>query len=162
TTEGPTAAAAKAAAAIIGRTKRFIFISIVLWVFVGLGGLAHWPEGSAHFLAEELRLFPRCEVAAEVDLVEVDKVAECALDPTPRRAEGLIWEDSEGCGHGDRPRISRSCFFPIESRRGCACVRDPVERHVVEELVTRQRACRSAGKGAGELCVADRVVVKEP
>src|SRR4051812_42477406 len=39
------------------------------------GRLAEWSEGSAEFGAEELRLFPGGEMAAPIDLVEVDQDA---------------------------------------------------------------------------------------
>ena len=39
------------------------------------------PEGSAQLLTEDLRLFPRGEVAALISLVPVDEVAEGTLPP---------------------------------------------------------------------------------
>ena len=42
------------------------------------------PEGSAQLLTEDLRLFPRGEVAALISLVPVDEVAEGTLPPNSR------------------------------------------------------------------------------
>src|SRR3989475_8710551 len=58
-------------------------------------------EGGAQLLAEDLGLFPGREVAALVNLVPVDEVAEIALAPTLRRPIDL------GRKHGDRDRELR-------------------------------------------------------
>jgi hypothetical protein len=52
--------------------KRFASLSLLI---------TQRPEGSAQLLTEDLRLFPRGEVAALVNLVPVDEVAEGTLGP---------------------------------------------------------------------------------
>src|SRR6266446_2403429 len=55
-------------------------------------------EGSAQLLTENLRLFPRGEVAALISLVPVDEVAEGTLPPNSR------WSVDLGGKHGDPDR----------------------------------------------------------
>src|ERR1044071_6100932 len=57
-------------------------------------------EGGAEFFGEELRLFPRREVAALVRLVAVDQVAIGAPGPGLGGAVDLLGKDRDG--HGDR------------------------------------------------------------
>jgi hypothetical protein len=55
------------------------------------------PEGRAELFAEQLRLLPGREVAALVDLVEVDEVARvCALGPAARSLVELVREHADG------------------------------------------------------------------
>ena len=62
--------------------------------------LAQRPERRAQLLGEELRLLPRREVTALVDLVEVDELGIGALGPAPRRLVDLAGKHR----HGDRDR----------------------------------------------------------
>src|SRR5262249_33636476 len=63
--------------------------------------LAQRPERRSDFGGEKLRLFPRREVAALVNLVVVDKFGICALCPTPRGLILLAGKDSYGHRNGD-------------------------------------------------------------
>src|SRR5829696_8869712 len=65
------------------------------------GQLATRPECGSDLLGEQLRLLPSGEVAALLDLVPVDEVAEGPLAPAPRRAVDL------GREHADRHREGR-------------------------------------------------------
>ena len=99
-------------------------------------------EGGAQFRAEKPRLFPGCEVAALVDPVEVDEFMIRPLGPAPRRLKALARED----GYGSRDRdvgseVKVDLVFPNEARRRNACIRQPVERDVVEHVVPRKVTC---------------------
>jgi hypothetical protein len=58
--------------------KRFVSLNLLI---------TQRPEGSAQLLTEDLRLFPRGEVAALISLVPVDDVAEGT--PPPNGTAGL-------------------------------------------------------------------------
>src|SRR5688572_2083784 len=58
------------------------------------------PEGGAEFADEELRLLPRCEVAAFVDPVVVDKLVVGTLGPAARGLVDLAGKDRDGCRDG--------------------------------------------------------------
>src|SRR5689334_14428906 len=101
---------------------------------------AQLPEGSAQFLGEQLRLLPGGEVAAAVDLVPVDEVAEGSLAPAARCAVDLGGED----GHGDRhPRdrygVERAAArlrpLPVRTGGRRTGVGEPVERDRGQDLV---------------------------
>src|SRR5262245_3565808 len=65
-------------------------------------------EPGAHLLTEELRLLPRCEVAALVDFVEVDEVGVGLLDPAPGRLIRLVGKDAHRDGDGDAFRVPKA------------------------------------------------------
>src|ERR1700751_3701538 len=101
-------------------------------------------ERRAQLGREQLRLLPGGEVAAFVDLVEIDEVAVGTLGPTLRRAVDLAWKHR----HCDRDRYVRGLLtrgvqdrrgvLPVEPRgRNCA-VRQPVERDVVQDRIACQ------------------------
>jgi hypothetical protein len=80
------------------------------------------PEGRAQLLAEYLRLLPRSEVAALVNLVPVDEVAEGAVTPASRRRVDLGREYADGDREfWDLDGVERTaaCLpsFPVEPRR---------------------------------------------
>src|SRR3712207_2421995 len=103
--------------------------------------LAQRSEPRAELLGEQLGLFPGREVAALVDLVEVDQIGVGLLGPTPRGLICLVGEDARGHRDGDALGVPEATLvFPIESRRRDPCVRKPVKRDVVEDVVTRQFA----------------------
>ena len=100
----------------------------------------------AELLGEELRLFPGGEVAALVDFVEVDEVGVGLLRPAARRLILLAGKDGRGNRDGHALRVEEATLvLPIEARRGDARVGEPIERDVVEDLVTRQFAGGARG-----------------
>src|SRR3954467_7017146 len=62
--------------------------------------VAHRPEGRTHLGAEQLRLFPGCEVPALVELVVMDEFGIRPLCPAPRGRIDFVGEGT----HGDRDR----------------------------------------------------------
>src|SRR5258706_10878074 len=56
--------------------------------------LAHRTESRAHFCTKQLGLFPRSEVAALVELVEVDELGIRPLGPAPRGCVDLVGKDA--------------------------------------------------------------------
>src|SRR5918994_477084 len=102
------------------------------------------PERGADLLTEELRLLPGGEVAALVDLVVIDEVGICLLCPTPRRLILLARKDAHSHRNGDALGVEKATLvFPVETRRRDPRVRQPIQRDVVEDLVTRQFARRT-------------------
>src|SRR5690348_12337242 len=100
-----------------------------------------WSEPGPHFLSEQQRLFPCREMAALVDLVEIDQVVITPLGPAARRLIDLAREDRDRGGQRDIDGIEVvRVVFPIDLRRRCRAVGQPVQRDVVEYLVARQRA----------------------
>src|SRR6202042_434118 len=79
---------------------------------------------------------------ALVELVEVDEVAGIrALGPAPRGLIELVGEDADGIRNGDVLGVEEvRLVLPIETSRGNPGVRQPVQRDVVEDVVTRQGA----------------------
>ena len=109
---------------------------------------------------------PGSEVVAPVDFVEVDEVGVGLLGPTTRRLILLAGKDGHGNGDGDALGVEEATLvFPIEARRRDPRIRQPVERDVVEDLVTRQfaggtrRAVQSRDDRRGRLAVSIVVVV---
>src|SRR5215831_2348999 len=93
-----------------------------------LAWLAQCPERRADLFGEELRLFPGGEVAALVDLVEVDELRVGPLGPAPRRLILLAREDAHGHRDGDALGVEEATLvLPVETRRGDPGVREPVE-----------------------------------
>src|SRR5829696_289064 len=81
----------------------------------------HRLERRAELGREELRLFPRREVAALFDLVVVDEFRVCPLRPAPRGLVLLAGEHGHRNGNGDALGVEEAALvFPIEARR-----RDP-------------------------------------
>src|SRR5262245_5036252 len=58
--------------------------------------LAQWPKAHTNLFREELRLFPRREVPALVELVVVDELRVRLLRPTPRERIELVGENADG------------------------------------------------------------------
>src|SRR5215218_6260343 len=105
------------------------------------GHLPKRPEGGAQLLGEKLRLLPGGEVAALVDLVVVDEVGIRLLCPTARRLILLAWKNAHSYRRGDSLGVKESSLvFPVEARRRDTRVRQPIQRDVVEDLVTGQFA----------------------
>src|SRR5215472_7558143 len=99
---------------------------------------AQCAEARADLFGEELRLFPGGEVAALVDLVVVDEVGVGPFGPAARRLILLVGEDARGHRDGHALGVEEATLiFPVQTRRGDPGVRQPVERDVVEDLLTR-------------------------
>ena len=87
-------------------------------------------------------------MAASVELVEVDEVVGIgALGPAPRGLVELVGEDAYRIGDGDGLGVEEvSLVLPVETSRGNPAVRQPVERDVVEDVVS----CELAGQVSQE------------
>jgi hypothetical protein len=85
-----------------------------------------------------LRLFPGREVAASVELVVMDKVVRVrALGPAPRCLIQLVREDAYGKRNRDVLGVEEvRLVLPVQTSRGNPRVRQPVERDVVEDVVS--------------------------
>jgi hypothetical protein len=108
--------------------------------------LVHGPERGPDLVREQRRLLPCGEVAALVDLVVIDEVGIGPLRPTPRGLILLSGKDAQGHRDGDALRVEEAALMlPIETIRRDSRVREPIERDVVEDLVTRQLAGGARG-----------------
>jgi hypothetical protein len=89
-----------------------------------------------------LRLFPGREVAASVELVEMDEVVGIrALCPGPRCLVQLVGKDADGKRNGDVLGLEEARLaLPVETSGGNPGVREPVERDVVEDVVSGEVA----------------------
>src|SRR5258705_4343411 len=96
-------AASAGAASIPDRPARPIASRLVRSVT-----LAQRPECCPKLGAEELRLLPRGEVPALVDLVEVDQVGIGAPGPRLRGSIDVLRKDGDGRGERDLCRLLRS------------------------------------------------------
>src|SRR5580765_3026150 len=110
------------------------------------------PRSSANRLerctqlgGKELRLLPGREVPALVDRVEVDDIGIGLLDPAARGPPDLARERRErerdrrrGQRLGARGRRVRPVSLPVRTGRRGSGARQPVERDVVEDVVTGQ------------------------
>src|SRR5262245_14209659 len=94
-------------------------------------------------------------MASFVDSVVVDQFRIRSLRPTPRRLILLAGEHGDGDRYLDAFDAEEPALvFPVESRRGHSGIRQPVERNVVEHLVTRELAggARGATGPCNECC----------
>src|SRR5215218_6919181 len=127
-----------------------------------------WLERRTDFLREQLRLLPGGEVSAPVDLVEVDEVGVRQLRPATRCLVLLARKDRDGNWDFDALCVEEPApVLPVEARRRDAGVRQPVERDVVEDLVTRQLPGGALGplergNDRGSRLAVGIVVVQEP
>jgi hypothetical protein len=127
---------------------------------------AQRPEPRPELGGEELRLLPGREVTALVHLVVVDEPGIRPLGPAPGRLVLFAGEYAHGDRDGNAFGVEKAALvFPIETRRGDARVRQPVERDVVQDLVPRQfaggarRPVQGRGDRGGRLAI--RVIVVE-
>src|SRR5437879_2114267 len=71
-----------------------------------------------------------------------------ALSPTPRSLVQLVGKDAYGKGNGDLLGVEElRLVLPVQTSRGDPCVRQPVERDVVENVVSREVARQASLKG---------------
>src|SRR5712671_7983407 len=125
------------------------------------GDAAKAPESGSELGAEQFGLFPRGEVPALVEFVEIDEFGIRPLCPTTRSRVELVRKDAHRNGDGNAFNIEIPEFvLPIESGARKRRVRQPGERDVVEDVVS----CEAGGftrKDARDQLVAARVVVKK-
>src|SRR4249919_680918 len=92
----------------------------------------------------------------------MDELGIRSLCPTPRHRVDLVWKDTHCNRDSDVLRGNETqLVLPIQARRGHRRVRQPVERDVVEDVVSRQ-AFGSTIKDACNELVAAYVMVKYP
>src|SRR5215203_193548 len=97
------------------------------------------PERGTELGGENQRLLPCREMAALVRLVVIDQLRIRPLGPASRSLILLAGKDAHGHRNGDALGVEKAALiFPVESRGGNSRVRQPIERDVVEDLVTRQ------------------------
>src|SRR4029453_11996783 len=81
--------------------------------------LAQGPKRRPDLLREQFRFLPGREVAALVDLVEVDEVVVGLLGPAARRAVDLAREDGDGRGGRDVHGVEVvGVVLPVEAGSG--------------------------------------------
>src|SRR5271163_2260109 len=126
--------------------------------------LTQRPERSSQLRAEKHRLFPGREVAAPVELVVIDEFWIRPFRPAPRGRVDLVRKDAHGNGNGDVFDVEEGqLVFPIQTRRRDRCVRQPIERDVVEDVVSREAAgLRLSFEDACDELVTTDIVVKYP
>src|SRR5260221_4025051 len=84
------------------------------------------PEACANLFREDLRLFPRREVAAPVDLVVMDELGERPLSPTPRSRIELVGKDGHGDGNVDSLGVEvAELVLPVQADRWNTRARQP-------------------------------------
>src|SRR5215471_3414644 len=121
------------------------------------------PEPGPDLGREDVRLLPGGEVVAAVELVEVDEVRISPLRPCPGRLVDLVREDADGGRDGDALVVEEAeLVLPVEAGRRDARVRQPVQRHVVEDLVPGEVADRVAVEGPHDVGEAPGIVVDHP
>ena len=94
----------------------------------------HKAEERTDLVDEDLGLLEGGEVPAAIGLVEVPKVGEPPLDPTPRRPEDLLREDRAPERDRDRFGVGLVEALPVEPRR----------RRAVGRAASRASRCRAA------------------
>src|SRR5215813_5896278 len=124
--------------------------------------LAQWLERRPQLLSYELRLFPSRKVATFGKPVVVDQVGIGSLDPTARGRVYLLWKYAHGNRDGDVFRREEpQLVFPIQTRRRDRSVCEPVERDVVEDVVSCEPLALTV-KDARDKLVAVDVVIDHP
>src|SRR6266702_3848554 len=88
-------------------------------------------------------------MAASVELVVMDEVAGIrALGPAPRGLVELVGEHADGVRNRDGLGVEEvRLVLPVETGRGNPGVRQPVQRDVVEDVVSSQGAPQLSLKG---------------
>ncbi len=99
--------------------------------------------------------------------VVVDELRIGLFRPALRRLVDLVRERADGDGYLDAARIEEAAgremrIVPIEPRRRDRRVGQPVERDIVEDIVTASDPPFSPLKDAGDHPVAPDVVVEHP
>src|SRR5690349_14609162 len=105
--------------------------------------LAQWPEALAKIFGQELWLLPCREVSAFVVVAVEDHLGIRALRPAARRRINLVGKDGDDNGNRYASCIEEATLggqlsrVPVETPRGDRSVRQPVERDVVEDVISR-------------------------
>ena len=96
-------------------------------------------EGSSDLLTKKFRLFPGREVTALRESVVVDQFGIGFLCPGLRSCIDLIGKNAHGSRDRDTFRSEQAKLaFPIETSRRDRRIRQPIERDIVEDVVSRQ------------------------
>src|SRR5258707_11288925 len=119
-------------------------------------------EGSKDLFTKKFRLFPGREVPALWESVVVDQFGIGFLCPGLRGCIDLIGKHT----HGSRDRHTfrseqAKLAFPIETSRRDRRIRQPVERDIVEDVVSRQALGLTVENPCDDRLTA-RVVVEHP
>src|SRR4051812_11007622 len=155
--------------------SRSMLICVLAIVTPRVGGewfLREWwlraerSEPLAHLADEHLRLLPRSEVPALVELAEIDQFGIRALCPAPRGCVDLIGEDGDRNRDRDvlgieEARLRRQSIFPIQAGRRDGGIGQPVHGDVVEDVVAAQAFALSV-EDARDQRVTARIVVEDP
>ena len=85
-------------------------------------------------------------MTASVEPVVMDQVVRvCAFGPAARGLIELVREDADRERDRDRLGVEEiGLVLPVEASRRDACVREPVQRQVVENVIARQGTVRAA------------------
>src|SRR5271170_5728480 len=139
----------RSAIASSGTPTRKGRISVSLDISLRLS--AQRPQARADLFGEDLRLFPGREVAALVGLVVIDEVVIGPLGPDPR---GLITLAGKGA-HGRRDGntdgvVEGELILPVQASRRDRRIRQPVQRDVVQDIVSSESACGMSVGGVAE------------
>jgi hypothetical protein len=111
---------------------------------------AQWPEARPDLCREHLWLLPRCEVPTFAGLVVVDEVVVGPLRPALGGLVVLAGEGAHGRRDGNVGGVVQGDFvLPVQAGRGDSSVGQPVERDVVQDIVSREvtRGMPMAGAG---------------
>src|ERR1700693_5314256 len=162
----PPATTARTRTVRKSRTKRLSFMAKYPFSYEREAGVSsgsvHRFKRRAEVAHEELRLLPRREVAALVVPGVKDELGIRLLRPALRRLIELLREGAHAGRDGDVLRCEeREMALPVETGRGDGRVREPVERDVVEDVVSRQSLGHSVEDADDERHAA-RVVVEHP
>src|ERR1700730_15654491 len=96
-------------------------------------------EGSSDLLTKKFRFFPGREVTALWESVVVDQFGIGFLCPGLRGCIDLIGKNAHGSRDRDTFRSEQAKLaFPIETSRRDRRIRQPIERDIVEDVVSRQ------------------------
>jgi hypothetical protein len=92
----------------------------------------------------------------------VDELGIRALDPRPRGSINVIWKGADGYRNGDvLGGKEGQLVFPLQTSRRHCRVRQPIERDVVEDVVSRQ-ALRLTVEDTRDELIAAYVMVNYP
>ena len=101
---------------------------------------AQRPKGSAQLAGQKFGLFPGRVVATFLNLAVINEFVVCLFCPTPRGLIVLAGKYAHGGQDRDVGGIVEIEFkLPIEASRGDGRIRQPIEREVVKDVVSRGR-----------------------